>query len=464
MQIFRAAEDHLSWVSLAIPTYQRRLRSALSFALHEIEGGEDRVLLRATEEGATFVDNEPHDLYFTPQPRSRGRLYLLRIGSAGTDWDDAATVWLDPREERIAGHVACFYGGQHQADYGIVAQTGYSPPTPYRALPAHIVLSPVTQCNLNCVHCISADTRRRVSRLPDEIREQVRAWCRDGLVESLHTDYSGDILWADARFGGELDFVIGLDVPFHVDTSGTHLTRERSARLVGSKMRSLNVSLDAATDATYRRIRRGAPPLASVIENVAAFADVRQRAGARSRISLSLGFTLMRSNLDELPAFVTLAREVGAEWIACRHVEAYTADMEPESLWLEPDRFNRMRRETLAAAAQAGIAVAIPEPFVERPSRPGHRPCLVPWNDAVILGNGDVQVCCLPKTKIGNLHEETLEQIWAGQRYAAFRMAVNSDRAPACCRACAYARRPGNADSYLPHRTIAEWKVPYDVG
>jgi len=37
---------------------------------------------------------------------------------------------------------------------------------------------------------------------------------------------------------------------------------------------------------------------------------------------LSLGFTLMNSNLGELNAFVELAHRTGVDLVACRHVEA----------------------------------------------------------------------------------------------------------------------------------------------
>ncbi|WP_163365285.1 hypothetical protein, partial [Enterobacter asburiae] len=78
-------------------------------------------------------------------------------------------------------------------------------------------------------------------------------WAQAGLLQTTYTDFSGDIFWADQRFGGELAFMIGLAVPFHVDTNATHLTREAIDRLLASKVTSVNVSIDAAETATYQR-------------------------------------------------------------------------------------------------------------------------------------------------------------------------------------------------------------------
>jgi radical SAM protein with 4Fe4S-binding SPASM domain len=299
-------------------------------------------------------------------------------------------------------------------------------------------------------------------RLSDDVRDQIRSWCRRGLIKYLYTDYSGDILWAEDRWGGEIDFLIDLNVPFHVDTNGVHLTEERGIRLLNSKMTWLNVSLDAANSETYKRIRRGSAPLEFVLKNVADFSRLRFMENVKRRVTLSLGFTLMRSNLDQLNDFIEIGSRLGVDMIACRHLEAYTPDMAEESLWFDKDRFNEARLASIDLATKRGLTLAIGEPLEERPSRAGHRFCPVPWMSAVILGNGDVQVCCVPKTKIGNLREQTMEKLWAGDAYAAFRTAVNSDKPPACCNACAYSRRPGNVESYLPFQTINQWVPPYE--
>ncbi len=140
-----------------------------------------------------------------------------------------------------------------QGDYGLVADVGCSSPIAAGRVPGALLYSPVTQCNLNCTHCISRETRTKVSRLCPTIKEQILSWCKDGLVTSIVSDYSGDILWADAKFGGELDFIESLNIPFKIDTNGLYLTREVSRRLLTSRLVNLNVSLDAATETTTRK-------------------------------------------------------------------------------------------------------------------------------------------------------------------------------------------------------------------
>jgi radical SAM protein with 4Fe4S-binding SPASM domain len=460
VQIFRSDADHLSSVSPLLATYAGARNCRLILSLYALPPGDavggamgdlpaEWRVGRVDLDGAQILDNAFHDLRLTTIQQAAGRSFALELESPDATAGNALTVWLHSGASRMEGHVACFVGGKRQGEYGMMAELGHSPPLADGPVPPGLLLSPVTQCNLNCVHCISRDTRVAVARLDDGMREQIHAWSRHGWLRGVETDYSGDILWADHRFGGELDFIIGLDVPFHVNTNGTHLSQDACERLLASKLQSINVSLDAATDATYRRIRRGAPPLDEVLANLRRLAGMR---GARRQPTLLLSFTLMRSNLEELPAFIRLAVDLGFDAVQCRHLEAYTADMEAESLWLDQARYAEMQGAAVALATELGMRLEIQGPFDTAPARPGRGSCSEPWRSAVVLGNGDVMACCIPGTRIGNLRETPMEELWNGPAYQAFRLAVNSAAPPTACRTCPIHRDPRDADSYLPHR------------
>lgn len=272
------------------------------------------------------------------------------------------------------------------------------------------------------------------------------------MLTAAGSDYSGDVLWSDQRFGGDLDFLLGLGVPLEINTNGVYLTGEVAKRLMSSRVVFLNVSLDAARDATFRRVRKGAPPLDQIVTNMKRVVEERRIAG-RSDLRLSLSFALMRSNIVELCEFISLGHEVGFDLVIARHVEAYTASMAHESLWWDQEGFNKARDEAIRFAESVGIELAIPRPFEPRPKRPGHELCHEPWTGAMILGNGDVHVCCVPGPgmRMGNLHEQSMEQIWNGAAYQRFRTRVNSADPPPACQACPMRRKYNNPDSYMPY-------------
>jgi MoaA/NifB/PqqE/SkfB family radical SAM enzyme len=324
----------------------------------------------------------------------------------------------------------------------------FSGPEPDSPFPGAVLVSPVTQCNLNCIHCISRHSRDRVSVLSDEAWTSLAAAAAAGRLTHLRTDYSGDLLFSDRRHGDWLERVIGLSIPFAVTTHANDLTPAYTARLLQSRLFSINFSLDTLDPEDYPRIRRGARPLRDVLDNIRRFMAARN--AERPDIETLLSFVLMRRNLDSLWPAIDLAAELGVSAVVGGHVHAYTSDIAEESLLLEPDRYARAYPELIARATAKNVYIGIPLPFPTRAPRRGHARCSYPWSTAVVLGNGDVMGCCVPGTKVGNLNGSSLEEVWNGPAMGEFRRRVNSDAPPQPCTVCPMRRLENNYASYVP--------------
>jgi len=489
VQLFRASGKTLQTISVVLATYQRPATGTLTISLHRLLapyappvpaspmaalGARLIAKLRTrlcmyrpplrlgaglaamTVDCANLIDNEPVDLPAGSLATAPGEYLALRIQARGTRRGAAPTVRLADDGTRIEGHEICFAGEVSKGVYGAQAAVTHGGPIAESSGPRMILYSPVSQCNLNCIHCISRESRATANRLPESIKTQLRGWCEAGQVEVISSDYSGDILWADSRFGGELDFIFSLNIPFHIDTNGVCLTKDVSGRLCKTRLASINISLDAASDATFKRVRKGAPALREVTENIAGL--VRARAAAGADFALSMSFTLMRSTLAEWPDFLRMAARLGVTSVFARHLEAFTLDMEADSLWHDKSGFNEARLDAMALADALGIVLACPPPFRDLPQA-GRRPCHVPWDSAVMLGNGDIAACCVPGMVMGNLHENTMEEIWNGPRYQSLRATVNSATPEPVCAACPMFRRTDNPDSYLIHSARARLRA-----
>jgi radical SAM protein with 4Fe4S-binding SPASM domain len=294
----------------------------------------------------------------------------------------------------------------------------------------------VTWCNLSCRHCISRRTRLGgAHHLAQRIREEIRSLCRAGHIRRMATDYSGDLLFNEEKYG-TLTELLDFDVDFVLDTHGTVMTSSIADRLLGSRMTRINFSIDAGRAETYAWIRRGSRPLDQVLANVQLFAEARRASASTRTAELTMSFTVMRRTVDETLPFLEIAADLGATCVAFRHLEVYSADMELESLYGDQPRWNEARARILKRAAELGVSVTLPPPFDGRPHMTGHRHCPIPWESVAILGNGDVMACCIPSMVIGNLNEQSLDQIWNGPAYLAFRARVNSEAPPKACSAC----------------------------
>jgi radical SAM protein with 4Fe4S-binding SPASM domain len=180
---------------------------------------------------------------------------------------------------------------------------------------------------------------------------------------------------------------------------------------------------------------------------------MRIRAEAGANFPVSMSFTLMRSTLHEWPDFLRMGAKLGVNVVIARHLEAFTPEMEPDSLWHDQAAYNAARPEILSLREQLGIEATVPPPFAGA-ARGGRLVCTVPWNSAVLLGNGDVAACCVPGLVMGNLNENTMQEIWNGPRYQELRATVNSDKPLPPCASCPMFRHADNPDSYLIHSAM----------
>jgi len=248
--------------------------------------------------------------------------------------------------------------------------------------------------------------------------------------------------------------VLFRSIPFTITTHGNDITDENIEKLMKSRLFSINFSIDSFDPEDYPKIRRGARPLPEVLANIRKFMAARNR--ERPDIETILSFVLMRRNLDSIGPGIDFAAELNFSQLIGGHLHAYTSDMADESLMLEPHRYARAFHDYYAYAATKNLPLGLPRPVRTRASNRSHAPCPYPWSTMVLLGNGDVMGCCVPGTKVGNLRESSIEQIWKGEAMREFRRHVNSDTPPDICSVCPMSRVENNFASYVPGLTEPE--------
>jgi MoaA/NifB/PqqE/SkfB family radical SAM enzyme len=205
------------------------------------------------------------------------------------------------------------------------------------------------------------------------------------------------------------------------NTNGTLLTERKGRELIAAGLDELRVSLDAAEPAAFRAVR-GKDFFARIVRNVRAFTALQRREGC-ARPLVSLWLTGLRETIDQLPAFIRLAREIGVG-------EVYL--------------------QAAALAAQWGIrfdASGASEPGTSLQRQPGEQPwslCRRPWSLMYFTAHGRAIPCCIAPFSqrgydgftLGNAMQDSLREIWNGPRYQEFRRALLSEGPPAACASC----------------------------
>lgn len=310
--------------------------------------------------------------------------------------------------------------------------------------PLKVEMDLTSQCNLRCVMCYFAD--ERFSRRPrvDLSVEQFERIAEQVFPYSSRVSLSiGTEPLLNRGLGDMLEIVRRFEIPWsYMSTNAQLLRPEIVERMIETRFSSISVSIDAATAPTYERIRKGGR-YDRLISNLRDLAERKRRHGVTWPV-LNLNYVLMRSNLEEFPDFVDLARDLGAGGIAAMHVTPFEGlDMQHESLERDQERCNQVLDVAEARAESAGIPISLPPRFEVAPAREAapiaedvpigfalnvdetrrDERCPFPWHFVGIDPYGNVLPCgwWYRERPMGNVHERPFQEIWHGEGWRELR-------------------------------------------
>jgi len=270
-------------------------------------------------------------------------------------------------------------------------------------LPLHIELEINNYCNLRCRMCHfsqyehlrspKADmTLSLLKRLTEQCEGQIPAIGVGAGAECLLHPRIEDILHI-------LTHSSFMDIIVH--TNGTCLTPQLGQLLIDLKIPRLNISLDAATPDTYRKIRGGR--LDIVEHNLCHLLDEKKRINAQLPY-VRLTFVKLPENTHEIPLFLE-------KWNS--HV----------------DRIDFQRLVQLQGEDDNCDTT---NPNIDHY-------CSYPFHSLYVNQNGDVFPCCTYYKRflhIGNIKQQSIKQIWESKIMNELRNSMKSHKLLSCCRKC----------------------------
>jgi MoaA/NifB/PqqE/SkfB family radical SAM enzyme len=338
----------------------------------------------------------------------------------------------------------------HYGRLGALTMAAARRPAVVGALPRSLYLETTNRCDSKCQTCIR--TFQTLEPPADLTLERVQAIVAQfpvldrvvlhGIGEPLLNPQIFDIVaYLKTRVASVL-----------FNSDAISLTSTRARRLVASGLDEYRVSMDAATAATYLQLR-GVDRFERVTVNVARLVALQHELG-QTTPRVSLWFTATHANIEELPAFVQLAVDLGVGEVYVQRLVFNGLGLATETNALH----GRLRARELARLTEAealatrhGVAMrasGLTSPLASlRGSEDDARPwsgCQRPWTLAYVTANGNVLPCCISPWVardyagliLGNAFGERFEDIWDGARYQQFRTDFETTRAPDPCRGC----------------------------
>lgn len=238
------------------------------------------------------------------------------------------------------------------------------------------------------------------------------------------------------------------------NTNGTLLTEANGEKLIASGLDELRVSLDAAESSVFQMVR-GKDMFDRIVANLTGFRRRQRELGAElPRVSLWL--TGLRETIGQLEEFVRLAQRMDVPEVYLQRLVFFDDNAHglarAESALFEKttaaEEETIRRAESLAQSLGVAFSASgATEPGTSIKQRSGDQPwslCRRPWTLMYFTATGRALPCCIAPFSmhgydsftLGDATQESLREIWNGERYVDFRARLLSPEPPRACANC----------------------------
>ena len=327
--------------------------------------------------------------------------------------------------------------------------------------PLEIFAEVANTCNIRCIMCCETGNKwKNVSPpfLPISLVEKIQ----DSLDHAImfHAFGYGEPL-CNKDFIKLIQYVKDKNLFLDFFTNAVLLDANKSSNIISNGVNCIYVSINGATKNTYEKIHCGAS-FNKIVENLIKLNEIKKE--FKSHIpELKINMIAMNSNFEEIPEIVKLAKKVGITAIEIKPLLVYDhmPDLKKKYRAYNPERDDPIINKTIKIAYETGILVNFdiyketkPQPkksdtkkqnrIASLPKRKEDILCFQPWKTFYIRADGLVRPCCFynhgdfetDKLWLGNLHTQTIEEIWNGPAYQQIRDDLKSGRIPKGCEYC----------------------------
>jgi len=293
--------------------------------------------------------------------------------------------------------------------YGLIPRYQY---------PSMLSISLTTRCNLRCFICRREGFRGEDLKFENIYKlEKAIKYAREisltGWGESLLHPRFEDILNYIYSVNSKKDLI-------QLTTNGTLLS-ERTAKLLAGHLKTLTISLNAATEKTYNRDMKNG----DFQETLSAIQDFLLALEKKDQDRIRLHFVAHKQNFRELPDFVLMAKKLGVPVVSIGHYLVGSLGHSQYNLLHVKDEYSKIVNQTIATGKKLGVSVNISRHFLLEKER-STKECLSPYTECIVEVNGDVMPCCFCGTfRMGNVYEKSFEDVWFSEKYRILRKDLN---------------------------------------
>lgn len=280
-------------------------------------------------------------------------------------------------------------------------------------MPISVSIEPTTACNLGCPECPSG--LKKFSRPTGNIKNE--------FFKKTIDDLAGHLAYLTFYFQGEpyihpdffemINYASTKNIYTSTSTNAHFLDAENARKTVESGLDRLIISMDGTTQETYQAYRVNGS-LAKVIEGTKNIIQWKKKLRS-PRPYVIFQFLVVRHNEQQAEDVKKLAFELGVDEVKYKTAQVYDYRNGNPLLPLS-EKYSRYRK--------------LPDgTYTIKNDLLNH--CWRMWHSCVITWDGLVVPCCFDKDathRLGDLKEDSLQQIWRNGKYYAFRKSLLKSR------------------------------------
>ena len=301
-----------------------------------------------------------------------------------------------------------------------------------KSKPQRLVLELTNACNLRCIMCgrdeanfslttFDLDCLYSLEPLLNEVEEvTLFGWGEP----TLHPQFV-DILAYLNKFPVKKYFV----------TNGMRLDKIKEA-IFEHRVDIMAISLDGAKAETNNKIRVNSD-LDFIVEQLKDIVATKKEKNTPYPY-MNFVMTLFDRNIEELPALIKLASEIGLDEVKGVYLTVFSQNLLNDSLYNKKEKVEKIFDEAHKLAQELNIKLKLP--YLQGEDVAGesfHKPCYVAWRDFFVGSDGYVRPCQSNATKFFKYDKkQSFEDIWNSQEYQDFRKNVNTKNMCKECQRC----------------------------
>ncbi len=345
------------------------------------------------------------------------------------------------RISRLAG-MARRHGAASTWNHILAAVSLRTRPVRLVSWPRFIQIEVTSRCNMACVQCSRSTLGKPECQgnMSLDVFDRVLSGFKHYQYVTLHG-------LGEPLMNPQLEDMVRLlrqrspEVVVGFNTNGLLLTPQKAIDLAEAGLDEIGISLDAATDETFLRIR-GSDKLREIKKNIATIVS-----GPGPRPKLAVTLVVMEPNIRELVAFVEMAHAIGVDRASFCDLSSRWKPASGEDPMAVRDV--ETAREESAKAERRASKLGLPFVYTKLDDAiwpDVFIPCFYLWDYPYITWEGKLTPCCaLPYAEefsLGDLRERPFRELWNGKIYRRMRTDLREGVIPDVCEGCHHAEDP----------------------